>query len=88
MWPLSAPARACSKGCSRGAQPKPPGSVHLLDGELKKEKEAIEIVVDILGQSHQDLKYQAVGLVVRGDIPHLGASPDGMLVCRCPACPR
>ena len=54
---------------------------------LEKEDAAIKMAVDVWGQDHLSLEHQPVGLVVRGDLPHLGASPDGFLVCRCPGCP-
>lgn len=52
------------------------------------ESEAIELAVSALTHDHPDVRHEPVGLVVRGDYPHLGATPDGVITCSCDGCPR
>ena len=51
------------------------------------EKDAVELTLGALNQFHQGLQHERAGLMVRGDHPHLGASPDGVLTCTCDTCP-
>ena len=54
---------------------------------IANEVVAKDMVVGALGEVHANLRYEPVGLVIRGDYPHLGASPDGALFCDCDTCP-
>ena len=55
---------------------------------MEKEKEAVAMAINALGEVHTNLRCESVGLVIRGDHPHLGATPDGALLCDCEDCPQ
>ena len=65
---------------------KKKGPKSLLWGK-EHEKDAVELALDALNQFHQGLQHECGGLIVKGDHPNLGASPDGVLTCTCDLCP-
>lgn len=52
---------------------------------LALEKDAVQEVIMLLSQTHKDISYHDCGLFLHPDHPFLGASPDGILTCKC--CP-
>ena len=58
------------------------GPAALLWGK-EKEPEALSLVVEGLSTCHSGVQLHPAGLVVSGEHPYLGASPDGYLTCVC-----
>lgn len=49
----------------------------------EKEEIARECYAKEVNKSHKNVQVSCCGFVVRPDEPHLGASPDGKVVCEC-----
>jgi len=48
-----------------------------------KEEIARECYTKVVNKTHQNVMVTLCGFVIRPDEPHLGASPDGKIVCSC-----
>lgn len=58
-----------------------PSLIQQLNGGREHEKVAVDSYLLKARELHPPLTYQATGLVVREALPHLGASPDGLVYC-------
>lgn len=58
------------------------GNVHTAYGH-QMEVVARTLFTDIYSKSHSKFKCTTSGLVIRPDMPHLAASPDGIITCSC-----
>jgi len=41
------------------------------------------VYIEKVQQEHNEFCYQPAGLFVSTDFPHFGASPDGLISCKC-----
>ena len=51
--------------------------------EKKSSKEAKKSYTDLVKKYHENLMVYSTGLHINVKYPHLGASPDGIIVCDC-----
>lgn len=74
--------------CSKGSASLGKGGPKALEWGRNNEPIACQHAVTGMSQQHVDVKLEKVGLVVRKELPYLGASPDAIMTCACPTCPE
>ena len=53
---------------------------------IKNEDTAIQSYAAIASKQHMELEIKKCGLFIHPQMPFLGASPDGIITCKCHAC--